>query len=60
MANLQNGINDKAHTLASENYHDADSDKTAYTQTVTNAENILNKNNGSNLDKAWLKTRCHK
>ncbi|MBR8892655.1 hyperosmolarity resistance protein Ebh, partial [Staphylococcus aureus] len=53
MANLQNGINDKAHTLASENYHDADSDKkTAYTQTVTNAENILNKNNGSNLDKA--------
>ena len=25
MANLQNGINDKAHTLASENYHDADS-----------------------------------
>ncbi|EHT67880.1 extracellular matrix-binding protein ebhA [Staphylococcus aureus subsp. aureus CIG290] len=53
MANLQNGINDKAHTLASENYHDADSDKkTAYTQAVTNAENILNKNNGSNLDKA--------
>lgn len=53
MANLQNGINDKAHTLASENYHDADSDKkTAYTQAVTNAENILNKNSGSNLDKA--------
>lgn len=53
MANLQNGINDKANTLASENYHDADSDKkTAYTQAVTNAENILNKNSGSNLDKA--------
>lgn len=53
MANLQNGINDKAHTLASENYHDADSDKkTAYNQAVTNAENILNKNSGSNLDKA--------
>ncbi len=52
-ANLQNGINDKANTLASENYHDADSDKkTAYTQAVTNAENILNKNSGSNLDKA--------
>lgn len=43
MANLQNGINDKTNTLASENYHDADSDKkTAYTQAVTNAENILN------------------
>lgn len=53
MANLQNGINDKTNTLASENYHDADSDKkTAYTQAVTNAENILNKNSGSNLDKA--------
>ncbi|HCV8037506.1 TPA: hyperosmolarity resistance protein Ebh [Staphylococcus aureus] len=53
MANLQNGINDKANTLASENYHDADSDKkTAYTQAVANAENILNKNSGSNLDKA--------
>lgn len=53
MANLQNGINDKVHTLASENYHDADSDKkTDYTQAVTNAENILNKNSGSNLDKA--------
>lgn len=53
MAKLQNGINDKANTLASENYHDADSDKkTAYTQAVTNAENILNKNSGSNLDKA--------
>ncbi|HDG4296854.1 TPA: GA module-containing protein [Staphylococcus aureus] len=53
MANLQNGINDKANTLASENYHDVDSDKkTAYTQAVTNAENILNKNSGSNLDKA--------
>lgn len=52
MANLQNGINDKTNTLASENYHDADSDKkTAYTQAVTNAENILNKNSGSNLDK---------
>ncbi len=25
--------------------------KTAYTQAVTNAENILNKNSGSNLDK---------
>ena len=33
MANLQNGINDKTNTLASENYHDADSDKkTAYTR----------------------------
>ncbi|HHW9822194.1 TPA: DUF1542 domain-containing protein, partial [Staphylococcus aureus] len=53
MANLQNGINDKTNTLASENYLDADSDKkTAYTQAVTNAENILNKNSGSNLDKA--------
>lgn len=53
MGNLQNGINDKTNTLASENYHDADSDKkTAYTQAVTNAENILNKNSGSNLDKA--------
>ncbi len=53
MANLQNGINDKTNTLASENYHDADSDKkTAYTQAVANAENILNKNSGSNLDKA--------
>ncbi|GBU97113.1 extracellular matrix binding protein [Staphylococcus aureus] len=53
MANLQNGIYDKANTLASENYHDADSDKkTAYTQAVANAENILNKNSGSNLDKA--------
>ncbi|HHX0113411.1 TPA: DUF1542 domain-containing protein, partial [Staphylococcus aureus] len=53
MANLQNGINDKTSTLASENYLDADSDKkTAYTQAVTNAENILNKNSGSNLDKA--------
>lgn len=53
MTNLQNGINDKANTLASENYHDADSDKkTAYTQAVANAENILNKNSGSNLDKA--------
>ncbi len=52
MANLKNGINDKTNTLASENYHDADSDKkTAYTQAVTNAENILNKNSGSNLDK---------
>ncbi|CAA3767967.1 cell wall associated fibronectin-binding protein [Staphylococcus aureus] len=52
MANLQNGINDKTNTLASENYHDADSDKKpAYTQAVTNAENILNKNSGSNLDK---------
>lgn len=49
MANLQNGINDKTNTLASENYHDADSDKkTAYTQAVANAENILNKNSGSN------------
>ncbi|MGT0202070.1 FIVAR domain-containing protein [Staphylococcus aureus] len=53
MANLQNGINDKTNTLASENYHvHAYSDKkTAYTQAVTNAENILNKNSGSNLDK---------
>lgn len=57
MANLQNGINDKTNTLASENYHDADSDKkTAYTQAVTNAENILNKNNGSNLDKAAVES----
>ncbi|HDD6776176.1 TPA: hyperosmolarity resistance protein Ebh, partial [Staphylococcus aureus] len=53
MSNLQNGINDKTHTLASQNFIDADSDKkTAYTQAVTNAENILNKNSGSNLDKA--------
>ena len=44
--------------LASENYHDADSDKkTAYTQAVTNAENILNKNSGSNLDKAAVEKR---
>lgn len=57
MANLQNGINDKTNTLASENYHDADSDKkTAYTQAVTNAENILNKNNGSNIDKAAVES----
>ncbi|ENL90792.1 extracellular matrix-binding protein ebh [Staphylococcus aureus M1034] len=43
MANLQNGINDKTNTLASENYHDADADKqTAYTNAVSQAEGIIN------------------
>lgn len=45
MANLQNGINDKTNTLASENYHDADSDKAAVDralQQVTSTKDALN------------------
>lgn len=53
MANLQNGINDKTNTLASENYLDADESKrNAYTQAVTAAEGILNKQTGGNTSKA--------
>ncbi|HCY1581939.1 TPA: hyperosmolarity resistance protein Ebh [Staphylococcus aureus] len=51
MANLQNGINDKANTLASENYHDADVDKqTAYTNAVSQAEGIINQTTNPTLN----------
>ncbi|HDC3290131.1 TPA: hyperosmolarity resistance protein Ebh, partial [Staphylococcus aureus] len=51
MANLQNGINDKTNTLASENYHDADADKqTAYTNAVSQAEGIINQTTNPTLN----------
>lgn len=53
MANLQNGINDKRMLCLSENYHDADSDKKNFLYSSRyERRNILNKNSGSNLDKA--------
>ncbi|WP_415918579.1 DUF1542 domain-containing protein [Staphylococcus warneri] len=48
MSQLQQAIANKDQTLASQNYLDADSDKkTAYTNAVTNAENVLEKATGT-------------
>lgn len=52
MGNLQTAINDKAGTLASQNFLDADEQKrNAYNQAVSAAETILNKQNGPNSAK---------
>lgn len=53
MGNLQGAINDKDATLRNQNYLDADESKrNAYTQAVTAAEGILNKQTGGNTSKA--------
>ncbi|HDR0332893.1 TPA: hyperosmolarity resistance protein Ebh, partial [Staphylococcus aureus] len=53
MGNLQGAINDEQTTLNSQNYQDATpSKKTAYTNAVQAAKDILNKQTGSNSDKA--------
>ncbi|HCV9997685.1 TPA: hyperosmolarity resistance protein Ebh [Staphylococcus aureus] len=52
MGNLQTAINDKAGTLASQNFLDADEQKrNAYNQAVSAAETILNKQTGPNTAK---------
>ncbi|CAC6733269.1 cell wall associated fibronectin-binding protein [Staphylococcus aureus] len=53
MNSLQGSINDKDATLRNQNYLDADESKrNAYTQAVTAAEGILNKQTGGNTSKA--------
>ncbi|MBE2140035.1 GA module-containing protein, partial [Staphylococcus argenteus] len=53
MNSLQASINDKDTTLRNQNYLDADESKRhAYTQAVTAAEGILNKQTGGNTSKA--------
>ncbi|EZI15986.1 putative extracellular matrix-binding protein ebh [Staphylococcus aureus subsp. aureus CO-41] len=53
MNSLQGAINDKDATLRNQNYLDADESKrNAYTQAVTAAEGILNKQTGGNTSKA--------
>ncbi|MFH7202714.1 DUF1542 domain-containing protein, partial [Staphylococcus aureus] len=53
MNSLQGSINDKDATLRNQNYLDADESKrNAYTQAVTTAEGILNKQTGGNTSKA--------
>ncbi|GBW58688.1 extracellular matrix binding protein [Staphylococcus aureus] len=52
MGNLQGAINDEQTTLNSQNYQDATpSKKTAYTNAVQAAKDILNKSNGQNKTK---------
>ncbi|WRN67602.1 FIVAR domain-containing protein [Staphylococcus aureus] len=52
MSNLQGAINDEQTTLDSQNYQDATpSKKTAYTNAVQAAKDILNKSNGQNKTK---------
>lgn len=52
MGNLQTAINDKAGTLESQNFLDADEQKrNAYNQAVSAAETILNKQTGPNTAK---------
>lgn len=53
MNSLQGAINDKDATLRNQNYLDADESKrNAYTQAVTAAEGILNKQTGGSTSKA--------
>ncbi|WP_424842390.1 hyperosmolarity resistance protein Ebh [Staphylococcus pasteuri] len=52
MTKLKESLADKDNTLDSQNYLDADNNKkTDYTNAVTNAENILNPTQGTNLTK---------
>ncbi len=51
MGNLKQGIANKDTVKASENYHDADADKqTAYTNTVSQAEGIINQTTNPTLN----------
>ncbi|HHW9882976.1 TPA: hyperosmolarity resistance protein Ebh [Staphylococcus aureus] len=55
MGNLQGAINDEQTTLNSQNYQDATpSKKTAYTNAVQAAKDILNKSNGTNANQSQV------